>query len=57
MEYLADACIRQLGSLVNFERLRFDLHCPRAVKTAQRNVSLGIQVAIYQDGISFAGFE
>ena len=30
-----DAGIGQAGSLVNFERLRFDFHCPRAVKPAE----------------------
>ncbi|MCP4092603.1 MAG: alanine--tRNA ligase, partial [Planctomycetes bacterium] len=32
LKQVVDEGIGQAGSLVNFERLRFDFHCPRAVK-------------------------
>jgi alanyl-tRNA synthetase len=35
LKQVVDAGIGQAGSLVNFERLRFDFHCPRAVKPAE----------------------
>jgi alanyl-tRNA synthetase len=35
LKQVVDSGIGQAGSLVNFERLRFDFHCPRAVKPAE----------------------
>ncbi|MBL6888719.1 MAG: alanine--tRNA ligase, partial [Synechococcus sp. BS30m-G30] len=35
LKQVVDPGIGQAGSLVNFERLRFDFHCPRAVKPAE----------------------
>jgi alanyl-tRNA synthetase len=35
LKQLVDASISQAGSLVDFDRLRFDFHCPRAVTAAE----------------------
>ncbi|MGC6483397.1 MAG: alanine--tRNA ligase [Synechococcus sp.] len=35
LKQVVDPGIGQAGSLVDFERLRFDFHCPRAVKAAE----------------------
>ncbi|WP_409995702.1 alanine--tRNA ligase [Cyanobium sp. HWJ4-Hawea] len=35
LKQLVDPAIAQAGSLVDFERLRFDFHCPRAVSPAE----------------------
>jgi alanyl-tRNA synthetase len=35
LKQLVDPSISQAGSLVDFERLRFDFHCPRAVTPAE----------------------
>ncbi|WP_115120148.1 alanine--tRNA ligase [Synechococcus sp. UW105] len=35
LKQVVDPGIGQAGSLVDFERLRFDFHCPRAVKPAE----------------------
>jgi len=35
LKEVVDGSIGQAGSLVDFERLRFDFHCPRAVSTAE----------------------
>ncbi|WP_225322919.1 alanine--tRNA ligase [Synechococcus sp. RSCCF101] len=35
LKQVVDGSISQAGSLVDFERLRFDFHCPRAVSAAE----------------------
>jgi alanyl-tRNA synthetase len=35
LKQVVDASISQAGSLVDFDRLRFDFHCPRAVTAAE----------------------
>ena len=35
LKQIVDPAIGQAGSLVDFDRLRFDFHCPRAVTPAE----------------------